>query len=174
MGRGLLINVPVDTIVSKSAENSELQEEARNQYLRLWRYGRSQIIMYYANLRPPFGSYVEHNSEWIYKPNLGIKSNEQVECFHPSKSKTNSSSLVLDVKWAKMSTIDSPKKRGSFTSKMSSPLSFGRESKSGKELDNNFCGGDLPDTLRNVKSLTIKFTYAKGKSFLKYYMIGWL
>lgn len=63
MGRGLLANVPIETIVTKSTEKSELLEEAQNQYLRLWKHGRSQIIMYYANLRPPFGIYVEHDSE---------------------------------------------------------------------------------------------------------------
>lgn len=64
IGKDLLLNAPVDTIISKAAKNSEHRDETEKQYLRLWKSGQSQSIMYYANLLTPFDSYLEYDSEW--------------------------------------------------------------------------------------------------------------
>lgn len=63
VGKDLLLNAPVNTIVSKTAKNSEQKDETEKQYLRLWKSGQSQTIMYYANLLPPVGLYKEYDGE---------------------------------------------------------------------------------------------------------------
>lgn len=93
--------------------------------------------------------------------------NDLVECFRPVESKPTSSKLVLEVKQSGVPATDSPKKQGSFMSALSSPLSIGKGSKNGKEADGNYYAKALPESLRDLKSLTITFTDTKG-NFLFY------
>lgn len=92
-----------------------------------------------------------------------MKANNLVECFRPVESKPTSSKLVLEVKKPGRPAITSPKKQGSLMSALSSPLSIGRGSKYGEDVDQNYYGKLLPETLRDLKSLAITFTDTKGK-----------
>ena len=50
MGKVLIFNEPVDLITFKRYSNRKLSQESRMQYLRLWKCGNRQSMMYHGNM----------------------------------------------------------------------------------------------------------------------------
>ena len=46
----LHLQVPIQLITSKRYEEGKLVKHSELQYLRLWQYGRSQYLMFFANM----------------------------------------------------------------------------------------------------------------------------
>ena len=46
----LHLQVPIQLITSKRYEEGKLVKHSSLQYLRLWQYGRSQYLMFFANM----------------------------------------------------------------------------------------------------------------------------
>lgn len=63
IGKTLLLTIPVNQIISQQLEPPRMRVESHTQCLRLWSSGRSQSIMYHANLLAPWPQYFEHDSE---------------------------------------------------------------------------------------------------------------
>ena len=61
----LNLQVPIQLITSKRYEEGKLVKHSELQYLRLWQYGRSQYLMFFANMSTI--KYKEYKSASIQK-----------------------------------------------------------------------------------------------------------
>lgn len=93
---------------------------------------------------------------------LGV-ANGLVEHFRPVDSKPSSNWLRLDV-FQPESPTPKVSRQGSLTSVFSSPISFGKGSRKGKDVDESYREDHLPQNLRDLKYLIISFTNIKGKA----------
>ena len=59
----LNLQVPIQLITSKRYEEGKLVKHSGLQYLRLWQYGRSQYLMFFANMSS--NKYKEYKSASI-------------------------------------------------------------------------------------------------------------
>ena len=67
----LNLQVPVELITSKRYEEGKLVKHSGLQYLRLWQYGRSQYLMFFANMSS--NKYKEYKSASISRIRVLIR-----------------------------------------------------------------------------------------------------
>ena len=67
----LNLQVPVEHITSKRYEEGKLVKHSGLQYLRLWQYGRSQYLMFFANMSS--NKYKEYKSASTNRIRVSIR-----------------------------------------------------------------------------------------------------
>ena len=146
----LRLQLPVQLITSKRFGDSKATKQSQLQYLRLWKFGRRQILMFFANASS--NTYKEYRSPFNCNERVLPKLTSTVDYFRPAESK---SKTVVKLNLHLPGTLRSG-------SKSKGPIMIAEHSANSQLPEAGLLGETDFEDLKGLDFLTVDFGRAEG------------